>query len=444
MKETRPIDLLIEAGYILTLDKDMRVLRDSAIAIDAGKILSISPITASSDAPMYQARQVIDAADCIVLPGLINAHTHISMSFFRGVADDLPLITWLRDYIWPLEDKFVNPEFVYDATLYGAAEMIKSGISYCNDMYFYGNEIAKALSKAGMRGQIGEAIIQVILQNSGGLDTIGALARELSFEYRNNPLVDFCLAPHSIYTCDRQVLTRVAGIATKYDLPVHMHLSETQQEVLDCLKAHGRKPVHYLKETGLLEARCIFAHGVWVDEDEMDLLAEYGCSVVSCVDSNLKLASGFAPIAGYYKHGVNVCLGTDGVASNNNLDLLAELDTFAKLHKALAKDPTFLPAPEALKTITINAARALGRESELGSLEPGKAGDILILNSKSLSAQPLYNPYSQVVYAMGSEAVQDLIINGKIILKDKQLTLLDEAALIKTAGSYSEKIRQGI
>ncbi|MDD2331470.1 MAG: amidohydrolase family protein, partial [Candidatus Cloacimonetes bacterium] len=418
MNKAKQIDLLIEAGTILTMDPSCRLLNDHAIAVHKGRIIDILPMGKDGEKPGYLPADTIDARDAIVMPGLVNAHTHIPMSFFRGIADDLPLQTWLQNYIWPLEQQFLSPEFVYDATLFGAAEMIKNGIVMINDMYFFCDQVASALTKAGMRGLIGEAILQFALQKADGKDQIGKQAIQLNRHYKENPLITFSLGPHAIYTCDRDTLEWVSGIAAANDLIIHTHLSETEHEVQSCLARHGKKPVAYLEDLGFFNARSVFAHCVWIDEEEMDILGKYDCGIVSCVDSNLKLCSGFAPIKKCWEKGLNICLGTDGVASNNNLDMLDELDTFSKLHKALGEDPTFLPARDALKMITINGAKALGMDAEIGSLETGKAADILVLSTNQLCAHPLYNPYSQIVYSMGSESVRDLVINGEIVLRN--------------------------
>ncbi len=430
-----PVDLIISGGTILCIDPEMRVLVDHDIAIQNGIIKDIYPTSTAT----YQAANTIDARDCIVIPGLINAHTHVPMTYFRGLADDLPLDTWLRNYIWPAEAKHVSPALVYDATLHGASEMIKNGIVLLNDMYFFGEQTAQALTTVGMRGIIGEAVIQAMM-GADGLNNIGKQALELRAKYADNPLIDFALSPHSIYTCDRAVLDKCTQIAIANNLMIHMHLSETKAEVENCIKEHGVKPVFYLDQIGLLKAHAVMAHGVWVDEDEMELLAHHGNSIVTCTDSNLKLVSGIAPLKQYAAHGVNVCMGTDGVASNNNLDMFSEMDITAKIHKITTGDPSFLPASEVLRMATINGARALGLEASMGSLEVGKNADIVLLSLDALEAQPLYNPYSHVVYAMNSHCVRDVVIAGEVVLQNRVLTRVDEQALIATAKTYQKHI----
>lgn len=425
-------DILIRGGTILCMDEQMRILEDHEIAIREGQIVSILP---EADA-QSSAERIIDATDCIVIPGLINAHSHLPMTYFRGLADDLPLHVWLNEYIWPLEARLLTRDFIHDAALHGAAEMIKNGITMTQDMYFNMPAIADACSKSGLRAIIGEAIIRFGDTDADFIKSIGNKMMELKRTYSSNPLIDFNLSPHAIYTCSREVLVRCAEVALEHGIHLHMHLSESRVEVQNCIKQNGMKPVHYLEKIGMLRCRNVFAHGVWVDEDEMEILAHHQASIAICSESNLKLCSGIAPLKGYHDHGINTCFATDGVASNNNLDLLAEMDLTAKLHKTVNDDPAFLPAAEALKMSTVNAAKALGVWDRRGSLEPGKDADITILALDELHTQPIFNPYSHVVYALGSRAVRDVVINGKAVLLNRKLVNVDEATLIATAKHY--------
>lgn len=429
-------DLIIKGGTILTINGRMDVLEDHCLIIREGKIAGISPLAELQD----EATEIIDATGCLVMPGLINTHSHLPMTYFRGLADDLPLDTWLNKYIWPLEAKLVNHDFVFDASLHGAAEMIHSGITLTNDMYFEIPAIANACSLAGLRVIVAEAMIDSKPGGAEQVDRIIRQAVELKESYSDNPLVDICLAPHAIYTCSDATLRRSAEEARRNNLLLHMHLSETKFERDSCLRAHLKSPVQHLRDLGMLEARCIFAHGVWMDEVEMEILAAYNASIALCTDSNLKLASGIAPIKGYRKKGVRLSLATDGVASNNNLDLLAEMDFTAKLHKAVNNDPAFLPAEELVRMCTIEAAQALGKGDELGSLELGKAADLLVLNLQELEAQPLYNPYSHLVYALNSHSIRDVVIAGSPVMRAHKLVNLDETELISRAQSYKARI----
>ncbi|MBW6514314.1 MAG: amidohydrolase family protein [Candidatus Syntrophosphaera sp.] len=433
MAAAKKIDVLIRGGTILCLDEALSTLEDHDIAISGGRILEIVP----SDSALYEAAKAIDATDCIVMPGLINAHTHLPMTYFRGLADDLPLMTWLKDYIWPLEARLLDREFIRSASLHGASEMIKNGITQIHDMYFDLGAIAEACTQAGLRGIIGEAVID---SDNGSAPPPGSKVLELRQRYKGNPLVDFNLAPHSIYACSRDTLLKCAQAASDLGVFLHMHLSETEHEVRDCQREHGKRPVFYLKEIGILELPAIYAHGVWVDAEEIELLAEHPASIAICSESNLKLASGILPLKGYLDAGVNVCFATDGVASNNNLDLLAEMDVTAKLHKAVNNDPSFLPAARVLQMATLDAAKALGVGDRRGSLETGKDADICILTLAALECQPLYNPYSHVIYTLGSRHVRDVMIAGELVLEGGRLTRVDEAELISVAKTYRAKI----
>jgi 5-methylthioadenosine/S-adenosylhomocysteine deaminase len=430
------IDLLVKGGTILCLDAGMRVLSGHALAIARGRIVGIVPLNAIP----YRAAKEIDASGCIVMPGLINAHSHLPMTYFRGLADDLPLEKWLHKFIWPLEARMLTRDFIFDASLHGAAEMIKGGITMTHEMYFNMPAIADACSQAGLRALIGEAVLDLKADPDELRDSLGGKVAELTQRYADNPLIDFDLAPHSIYGCSRPTLQHCVRVAKEQGVRLHMHLSETRAEVEQCLSLHGMKPVQYLKEIGMLEVPAVFAHGIWVDGDEIALLADSPASIAICTESNLKLGSGIAPLAGYLRKSVNVCLATDGVASNNNLDLLAEMDVTAKLHKVVNDDPSFLPAPEVVRMATVNAARALGVEDRRGSLEEGKDADICILSLDGLQCHPLYNPYSHVVYALGSSQVRDVVINGEVVLEQGKLTKVDERALIAAAKTYQARI----
>ena len=436
MAEPRKADLLITGGTLLCMDEGRRVLAGHSIAIQKGRIVDIF---ADGNVP-YAPLESLDASGCIVMPGLINAHTHLPMTYFRGLADDLPLETWLNEYIWPLEGKLLNSQFIRDSALHGAAEMIQNGITQIHDMYFDMPAIAEACLEAGLRAIIGGAVIETQAAIHASDRPWLEYLLETRQRYTGNALVDFDLAPHSIYVCRRETLEKCAQAASEHGFLLHMHLSETRGEVAECLHQHGRKPVFYLRELGMLDLPAVYAHGIWVDDDEIELLASAPASIAICTECNLKLASGILPLADYLKNGVNVCFATDGVASNNNLDLLAELDLTAKLHKAVNNDPTFLPAEQALRMATIGAAKALGIAARRGSLSIGKDADICVLDTASLAGQPLYNPYSQVVYALGSRAVRDVVIAGELVYRDGRHTRIEEQKLLRDALQYGELI----
>ncbi len=431
------IDSIIKGGMIVTMDPQFRVLEEHFIAIDSGKILDILPLARLKD---FKTKNKIDASGCLVTPGFVNAHTHVPMSYFRGLADDLPLDKWLNDYIWPLEAKMVNEDFVLDSSLHAAAEMIKNGITLCNDMYFHEDRIADAFTKAGTRVIISQAIIGHNFDKDPS--EIAPIVQKMQSCYQDNPLVDCAIAPHAIYTCSKEILEACAEAAIANDWMIHTHLSETQKELEDCLKEHGKRPLEYLESLGFLEAKCLFAHGVWLSGTEQKKLSDATAAIALCAHSNLKLGSGNAPVKDMLQNSVKLAIGTDGVASNNSLDILSEVGTLARLHKGINHDPTILSAKKAFSLLTIDGAKALGRGEDLGSLETGKWADIAIIQIDSLATTPLYNPYSQLVYAMKSEMIRDLMVAGRFVMKDRTLTNLDEKELIETAKKYKIKILQ--
>ena len=429
-------DHIIKGGTILCMDASFTVLDDHFILFDDGKIVDILPVDVIRD---YRADCVQDARNCLVIPALINAHSHLPMTYFRGLADDLPLDKWLGEYIWPLEAKMVTGDFVYDAALHGAAEMLKNGVCLPNDMYFHCDKIAEAVTKAGMRAIVSYAIIERDPNTPHKSYEANMLALD---EYcRDYPLVDCSFATHAIYPCSKDLLKSAADFALKHDWLLHTHLSETRGELENCLKEHGKRPLDYLADLGWLEAKCLFAHGVWLSNEELKRLGKSRSAIAVCTDSNLKLASGFAPLKAMREQGVCYALGSDGVASNNNLDILAEMDCTAKLHKAITGDPCFLPAPQVLAMATIESARALGVERRRGSLEAGKDADICILSLNGVESQPLYNPYSQVVYNLGSKQVRDVVIQGEVVLRHGKLQKLDEAELLGFSRKYQNQIK---
>jgi 5-methylthioadenosine/S-adenosylhomocysteine deaminase len=427
-------DVLLKGGSYVTMDESFRILEDHDMAIKDGKILDICPAGSKE----YHAAEELEAEGCLITPGFINAHTHMPMTYFRGLADDLPLDRWLQEYIWPLEAKMISPEFVYDASLHAASEMLTHGITLANDMYFYLDQIAQASLKAGMRVIVSEAIIGHTFK--GSVADIGSKVRSFQEKYRANAMVDCALAPHAIYTCGKEILQACAEAAAKNDWLIHMHLSETKSERENCLKEHGLLPLQYLHSLGFTAERCIFAHGVWLSVEELDLIADSSCGIAVCTDSNLKLSSGFLPLKAIKERGIKAVMATDGVASNNNLDILEELGTTAKLHKAIAQDPEFLPAREAFAMLTIDAAKALGKDDHLGSLELGKDADICIIDMDFLHSQPIYNPYSHLVYAVSSGQIRDVLVAGKFSLRDHQLQNVDTDAMVDKAKYWKNKI----
>jgi len=432
------IDLLIKNGFILKLNKNEDFFKKKSIAIEKGKILEIGKNEELSK--KYDSKKTISAENKIVMPGFINTHTHLAMSYYKGLADDMPLMEWLQKHIWPVEKEFMKPELVYDAALHGAAEMIKNGITTFNDMYFFGEKTAQACEKVGIRAVLGEGVLDFPVANYQNADEIFSYIKKMNEKYTNNELIDFAIAPHAIYTCGKENLIKVKELASKLDLLVHIHLSETKHEVNECLKQHKLRPVEYLDSLGFFENKVLIAHGIWINEKEMEILSKKNVSVSLCTKSHLKLASGFAPIKEYLENKVNLTLGTDGVASNNNLSMFEEMGIVSTLHKTLNNDPTFLPSEQVVKMATINGAKSLNKVNEIGSLNIGKKADLILIETNDICVQPIYEPYSHLVYAITSEQVKDVIINGKIVLKDRKLVNIDEAEIIEKAKYYRERI----
>lgn len=431
----REIELLIAGGTVITVDSNNSVIEDGAVAIDQGIIIETGERSVLERT--YRPAETRRARGGIVMPGLINAHTHVAMSYFRGLADDLPLMRWLQDYIWPAEAKHLNPQFVYDASLHGIAEMLKGGITCFSDMYFLCGETARAAHELGIRAQLGWAIVDFPVAGQKNAREILDKALRDSAPWKDDPRVDFTIAPHSIYTCSTETLTMSKEVAEANDMRMHIHLSETRHEVDECLARHKKRPARYLKELDYFSPRLTAAHGVWLDPDEQQLLAEAGTGMAICTESNLKLASGFAPIAGYLEKGVHLGFGTDGVASNNNLSLFEEMSTTTKVHKALNEDPTFLAATDTIRMATMGAARVIGLDKIIGSLEPGKQADVIILDTSEIDSTPFYHPASHVVYTLNTSHVRDVFIAGESVVENRVLTRLSEEEIIRNANRYS-------
>ena len=428
----KKIDLIIKNGYVL--DSSELEMQPRDVIIKDDKIIYIG------NSHEYISDLIIDATDKIVMPGFINTHTHIPMSYFKGIADDLPLKEWLENYIWPMESKFLSPNFVYDSALFGCAELIKNGVTTFNDMYFYGDKTAEAAKKIGIRAVIGEAIIDFPVANHKGADDILQFTKELHQKYKNDNLIDIAVAPHAIYTCNKKNLIKAKELALELDTNLHIHVSETNFEVKESINNFGMSPVTYLNKLGIFEANVIAAHSLWLDKYEIDIYAKNDVSISINASSNYKLASGIISYKEHHKKGINLTIGTDGVSSNNNLSMFSEMNIISKVQKALINDAAFLPAKEMIKIATINGAKALRKSEEIGSLEIGKKADIITVNINNIEAQPIYNLYSQLVYSITSEQIKDVIIDGKVVMNNRKLVNVEEEELIYTAKKYQRKI----
>jgi 5-methylthioadenosine/S-adenosylhomocysteine deaminase len=411
---------LIRPRWIVPVEPAATVLEGHAVAVRDGKIEAVLP--ASEARTRFPAHEELVLENHILIPGLVNAHTHAAMSLMRGLADDLPLMRWLEDHIWPAEAKHVSRQFVFDGTLLACAEMLRGGITCFNDMYFFPEAALEAALLSGMRSVHGLIVIE--FPSAYASDPADYLRQGLALRdrHREEPLVSFTLAPHAPYTVSDDTFRQVATLAAELDLPVHIHLHETADEIARSLTEHGVRPLERLARLGLLGPNLSAAHCVHLSAEEILLLARHGCSVVHCPCSNLKLASGFAPVASMLRRNVNVALGTDGAASNNRLDMFQEMRTAALLAKAVAGDAQALPAHAVLRAATLAGARALGIEDRAGSIVPGKAADLVAVDLRAPELMPCFDPVSQLVYAAGREHVSHVWVDGKLQVSEGNLT----------------------
>lgn len=433
-----PSVTIIEPQWVIPVEPAEAVLADHAVVISDERIVAVLP-QAEAWARYPDANRVALPTHALI-PGLINLHTHAAMSLMRGVADDLPLMDWLQNHIWPAEARVVSDEFVHDGTLLACAEMLRGGITCFNDMYFFPEAAARAALRAGMRAALG--IIAIEFRSAYANDAQDYLSKgiELHDRLRGEPLLSFCLAPHAPFTVSDDTFAQIATYAGELDLPVHIHVHETAGEVADSLKAHGMRPLARLERLGLLGPSLIAVHAVHLNSEEIGLLARHGCSVAHCPASNLKLASGIAPVAELLAAGVNIGIGTDGTASNNRLDLFSEMRLAALLAKGSSGSAQAMPAARALEAATLGGAKALGLQDRIGSIVPGKLADLTAVNLDALELSPCYDPVSHLVYAAGREHVSDVWVHGERRVSSGQLNGLDREALLQRAESWRHRI----
>lgn len=433
-----PIDLIIKARWIIPIVPANRILENCAIAIDKGQIVALVPQEEAER--RYVATQVVHLDSHALIPGLVNAHGHAAMSLLRGYADDQPLERWLNDHIWPTEARWVSEDFVRDGSELAMAEMIKSGTTCFADMYFYPEQTAQACLDAQMRCQLAFPVLDFPTAWGTGPDDYLNKGLKLHDNLRGNHLINMAFGPHAPYTLSDAPLQKIAILAQEMDMPIHIHLHETAKEVSDSLREFGRRPSQRLRDLGLLSPLTQCVHMTQIDHSDIALLAETGAHVVHCPESNLKLASGFCPVDQLLSASINVALGTDGAASNNDLDLFSELKTAALVAKAVAGNAASLDAHTALKMATLNGAKALGMEEWIGSLEVGKAADITAVDLGKLSMQPLYNPASQLVYTHAGQAVTHVWVEGKSLLSNGVLQTLNEREILGKANWWRKQI----
>jgi 5-methylthioadenosine/S-adenosylhomocysteine deaminase len=429
-------DIIIKNGTILTLDSKNSIFENGFLCIRGDSISKIGTGTPSS----FKAEKVIDARGGMILPGLVNCHTHAAMSLFRGLADDLPLMEWLNNYIFPAE-RNMDAEFVYTGTLLALAEMILSGTTTFCDMYLFEDQVARAARNAGVRCLVGEVLYDFPSPNYGPVEKGLEYTESLIQKWQKDPLVSIAVEPHSLFTCSPELLTASNELALKYKVPLIIHVAETLTEVAEIKEKYGKTPVKYLDALGLLGPHLIADHCVHIEDADIKTLAANGVKVVHNPESNMKLASGIAPIPQMLSQGVTVGLGTDGCASNNNLDLFSEMDTAAKLHKVNTLDPTVMDALSVLKMATIHGARVLGLEDVIGSLEVGKKADVIVIDTYKPHLTPMYNAVSHMIYAARGNDVIHSIINGQLVMENRNLLTLDIAEIITRARETSIRVK---
>jgi 5-methylthioadenosine/S-adenosylhomocysteine deaminase len=432
------IDTLIHARWIVPVEPDNRLYQRHSLAVDEGRVLGILPTDQAR--LTYTAAVEHDLDQHLLIPGLVNAHTHTAMSLLRGLADDLPLNEWLNNHIWPAESRWVNEEFVHDGCRLAMAEMLRGGTTCFNDMYFFPDVAARAASHCGMRACVGLIVIDFPTVWAQDADEYISRGLAVHDHYRGNPLIRTAFAPHAPYTVSDGPLERVRMLADELDIGIHMHVHETVEEIRTAVELTGARPLARLQELGLVSPALMAVHMTQLTPEEIDGYAGSGGHIVHCPESNMKLASGFCPVAELARAGVNIALGTDGPASNNDLDMIGEMRAAALLGKLVSGDASALPAHEVLRMATLNGALALGLGEQTGSLTPGKWADMTAIHLDTIETQPLYDPVSQLVYACGRDQVTDVWVAGQHLLKERQLTTLDVHEILHRARDWQARI----
>ncbi|MAA73780.1 MAG: N-ethylammeline chlorohydrolase [Salinisphaeraceae bacterium] len=435
---TREADSILFARWIIPVLPAGKRLEDHALVIQDGRIADILP--AAKARQRWTTEHPVDLPGHALIPGLVNAHTHAAMNLMRGLADDLPLMIWLQEHIWPAETEHMSSQFVIDGVGLSAAEMIRGGTTCFNDMYFFPDATAQTAAAAGMRCSVGMIVLDFPTVWAGNAHEYIDKGLAIRDRYRDHPLIDTMFAPHAPYTVSDEPLRKLRMLADEMDLRVHMHVHETAFEVDTAVKDSGRRPLARLQELGLVNPNLLAVHMTQLDEAEIALCAEHGVSVIHCPESNMKLASGICPTAALLAAGVNVALGTDGAASNNDVDMFGEMRSAALLGKVGSGDAAALPAAAVLQMATLNGARALGLEDDIGSLETGKSADLCAINLDTPETRPVYDPISQIVYAAGREQVTDVWVAGKQLMASRQLKTLDSDRLARTAEDWRTRL----
>jgi 5-methylthioadenosine/S-adenosylhomocysteine deaminase len=438
----REVGLVVTGALVVTVDPAGRIIDAGAVAIDGPDIVAVD--TADTIAKQFRGRETIEVPGQIVLPGLVNSHTHAPMVLYRGLADDLPLMEWLNNYIFPAESKTVSPEFVRAGTRLAVLEMIESGTTTFADMYYFEEEIARETRLAGLRAVLGQTIIQFPVADAK--TPADALTRADTFiaSFKGDSLITPAVAPHAIYTLDGPTLRAARELSKRHNVPTLIHVAESSDEAKVAQERRAASPVAYLESLGFLGPGVLAAHGVWVSDADIQVLRMRGVGVSHNPESNMKTASGTAPVPAYLRAGVSVGLGTDGAASNNDLDMFEAMRVTALLHKHESGDPSVLAARTILEMATIRGARALGLEARIGSLEPGKRADLITVSTAGARQTPMYDPISHLVYVIHGDDVQNSIVNGRVLMRDRKVLTLDRSAVLEEARSWATKVRAAV
>jgi 5-methylthioadenosine/S-adenosylhomocysteine deaminase len=437
------VDLIVSGGIVVTMDRGSAVYQDGSVAVRGDSIVAVGPRAEIES--QYRGTQTVDARGRLVLPGFINGHTHVPMTLFRGLHDDVTLNDWLYKYIFPAEAKNVNEDFVRWGTRLAAAEQIRAGVTTFADMYYFEDAIAEETKAAGMRGVLGETFIDFPAPDNKSEAEMLAYTEKFLKRWQGDPLIHAAPAPHSIYTCSKKTLQDAAALARKYHAPILIHVAEMKKEWDDSEKANGMSPVQYLEKIGVLGPDIIAAHCIFVDEPDRKLLAQRGTGCVHNPSSNMMIASGVSPVPEMRAAGVAVGLGTDGPAgSNNDLDLMEEIDLAAKLAKISKMNPLALGAKDVVAMATIDGARALHMDKEIGSLEAGKKADLVLISLNEPNAVPMYDIYAQIAYSLKGSDVDDVVIGGRVVMRDRKLLTVDEPAVIEKAREYGNAVKKSL
>ncbi len=431
--------MLLTGRYVLPVDEKMTIIEEGGVVVEDSVIKAVGD--ALNLSRKHSDANIVDTGNSIIMPGLVNTHTHAAMSYFRGIADDMPLKTWLENHIWPAEKKHVVPDFVRRSSELACLEMVKSGTTCFNDMYFFEDTLAEVVESAGLRAVIGEGILDFTSPSCKTPDEAILKTFLNHAKYKDNEQIMVSFAPHSIYTVSEVVLKEAAAQSKEFELPLHIHVAETKKEMEDCLALHGKTPVQYLESLGLLSEYVVAVHAVWLEKEDIEAFKKYNVKVAHCPSSNMKLASGIAPVSSLRIWGITVGLGTDSAASNNTLDLWSDIRAAALLHKVATADSSVLPARDVIRMATIEGARTVGLDGRLGSLEAGKWADLIVVSLDAPHLAPIYDPYSHLVFATHASDVRDVMIGGQWIVKDREAKTLDEKKILREAAEFSARFK---